>query len=107
MNKRLRKKLRMGEYTVYGAPLRITLKSPDDFDKLVIDLAEEVETAGGCLCDGFADGLDAEIFVELGTALEEPQQRLEAVLARVKKLPEVANAEAGELVDSWSGDAGN
>ncbi len=105
MNKRLRKKLRMGEFTVYGAPFRITLTTPDDFDALVISLADEVELAGGSLCDGFADGTDAEIFVELGTALEEPQQRLEAVLARVTKLAQVKAVQAGELVDSWSGDS--
>ncbi len=100
MKKRLRKKLRAGEFTVYGAAYDLTLNAAEDLENLIGDIVEFVEDNGGTYAGGYSDSTIARCFVELGTTGEDPAGRRVAVLEWLKKHAAIASVNAGELEDS-------
>ncbi len=104
MKKRLRKKLRLGEFREYCFPVSFATQpdfSAADQDVLYDDFIDMIERNGlqfGGLCGDNWDGM-----VELcgrGTATEQHRQLVSSWLENRKG---ITNVSVGELLDAWHG----
>jgi uncharacterized protein YggL (DUF469 family) len=97
--RRLRKKLRVGEFTQLGFEVSFSLRNgltEDDrdrfWDAFILELIEPNGLAYGGGTNGFVSGWGRE-------SASEPQREL--VRRWLAARPEVVSAEAGSLVDAW------
>jgi len=108
LNRRQRKKLRVGEFQERAFEVRIRLHQPieearldtflDDFIELIESRSLVVGGFSGTLPLLATDGIVSTL--KRGSPTEEDRQ---AVLDWVRQRPEVADAEVGEFVDGWYG----
>ena len=99
MKKRIRKKLHLREFTIFGFELTIEPASRDQqvidsIGNAVMDLVEKNHWE----CFGFS--LDCLFLFEGKPGLGLPAAK-DAFLAAVKALPNVASVKAGDTVDAW------
>lgn len=102
MRRRLRKKLRLGEFREFGFELAFTLPS-DLSDDQVLDFGDELfaEVESRNLMVGGASGHRWDVFVtrsRRGSATTEDREALRAWLEGQSLVSEV---KVGELIDAW------
>lgn len=99
MKKRLRKKLHIKEYAMYGFDFSAKaegMDNPDTFEKLTISIYELVEERDW-LCGGtIEDMFICESKPNMGIA-----DKKEEFLEAVKKLPGIISVEASGMLDAW------
>jgi uncharacterized protein YggL (DUF469 family) len=104
MKKRLRKKLRRGEFQELGFEVRF--RAVDDlsgeaFDNVADAFISQAIEANGLICGGGGKKPEWEVFVTLdrrGSATETHRQAVQQWLAT---RPEVTTSQVGPLVDAW------
>ena len=103
MNKRLRKKLRLGEFRELGFELRMTLVSDlsegavqDALDDFINDAIEDQDLAVG---GGFGETWN--FFVTRMRPGSVTEAERDAVVAWVKADPRFASVEVSPLLDAW------
>jgi uncharacterized protein YggL (DUF469 family) len=104
VKKRLRKKLRLGEFQEFGFEVffRLADNTPDHIFESVIDafISHAIE-ANGLVCGGGGKNSGWNVFVTLdqrGSATDEHRQ---AVQRWLEKRAEVKDIGIGPLVDAW------
>jgi len=104
MKKRLRKKLRLGEFQELGFDVffRVVDNTPDDVFDGVVDafILQAIET-NGLSCGGGGKNSEWNVFVTLdrrGSATDEHRQ---AVQRWLETCPEVKEIRIGPFVDAW------
>lgn len=106
MNKRMRKKRRVGEFREFGFEVRAQLRPELDqgarlayIDRFIDAIAaRRLCFGGGCGLDGKLEGFIT--FDGRGSAGEEDREALQAFLVSDK---DVVSSELGELKDAWHG----
>lgn len=106
MKKRLRKKLRLGEFQELGFEVRFRL--PDDFNEADLEAFWDAFIAGaieeaGLMCGGGC-GREWDVFVcrpDRQSATEEDRRAIALWLERYSR---VADIHIGPLVDAWHSD---
>lgn len=104
MKKRLRKKLRRGEFQELG--FEICFRAAEDiseetFDNVVDAFISQAIEANGLICGGGGRKPEWEVFVTLdrrGSATEMHRQTVQRWLATY---PEISTTQVGPLVDAW------
>ncbi len=100
-SRRLRKKLRIGEFQELGFEVTITLREGRDETRLTAfwdDFIREALERNGLAYGGGMSGFVTT--VGLGSATEAHR---EAVLTWLRARPEVRAADVGPLIDAWHG----
>jgi len=104
MKKRLRKKLRRGEFQELGFEVRFRAVddiSDEAFDNVADAFISQAIEANGLICGGGGKKPEWEVFVTLdrqGSATEAHRQAVQRWLAT---RPEVTTIQVGPLVDAW------
>lgn len=104
MNKRLRKKKHIGEFTECGRQLVIMRNRKDGFDEFLDAFIEKAIEANGCYCGGGGKEDKLDVIVELGRRLDDPAARMKAITAWLDARPDVQRWVTGEEFDLWHGD---
>ena len=104
MNKRLRKKKHLGEFTEWGRQLVIVRNQKDGFDQFLDAFIEEAIESNGCYCGGGGKADKLEVVVELGRRSDDPDARLNRITGWLDARLDVENWRAGEEFDIWHGD---
>lgn len=103
MNKRMRKKCRVGEYRELGFELHVVLRSEAsaaDYDRFVDQLVDEVERAG-LACGGGGVVPNFTGFVTRAKRGSVTEEQRGAFADAVQKVPKVLEPKVGPLVDAW------
>jgi uncharacterized protein len=108
MKKRLRKKLHMGEFAVFGVSLRasLTLGLTDDGFDAFLDafLAEAIEANGLWFCGGGSPATGWNGVIDPGKSVRGiPAAALDAVRSWMEKRTEVDSVGISEPWDIWYG----
>jgi hypothetical protein len=104
VKKRLRKKLRLGEFQELGFEVffRVANNTPDDtFDRVIDAFITHAIEENGLMCGGGGKNPEWNVFVTLdrrGSAIDEHRQ---AVRKWLETCPEVKEIRLGPLVDAW------
>lgn len=101
MNKRLRKKKRRGEFTVWGRQLIIARNRTDEFDKFFDDFIVEAIEGSGCRCGGGGHNDQLDVVVELGCLLDDPDTKLNQITAWLHSRRDVKEWQVGNMFDIW------
>ena len=81
MNKRLRKKKHIGEFTEWGRQLVVVRNRKDGFEEFLDAFIEEAIEANGCYCGGGGKEDKLDVVVELGRRSDEPDARLSRIFS--------------------------
>jgi uncharacterized protein YggL (DUF469 family) len=106
VKKRLRKKLRLGEFQELGFEVRFRL--PDDFNEADLDafwdafIAEAIEGAG-LMCGGGC-GREWDVFVSRSQRQSATEEDRRAIAAWLEGHGQIADIHIGPLVDAWYSD---
>jgi len=104
MNKRLRKKKHLGEFTKWGRQLiayRNTTANADNFhDAFILDAVE----ANGCSSGGSLSVDKLDVVIELGLKSSDPDSKFEKVTKWLDGRADVDKWKSGPLFDTWHGD---
>ncbi len=103
MNKRIRRKKRMGEFREFCAPIAIKMASGSDIEKFLNDFINDVLEANRCCIGGGGDIESFEGFLELGNASENPEMKLENIKNWLNGRSDVEKAVTGNITDAWYG----
>lgn len=103
MNKRIRRKKRLGEFREYAAPIAIKITAGTDMENFLNEFLTDAIEANACCIGGGGDDEHFEGFVELGQATENPEMKLEKIVAWLNAKPEVEKVVTGKLTDAWYG----
>jgi len=103
MNKRLRKKKRVGEFKVLGANIAITLKDANDFEAFIDAFLLEAVEANGCWFGGGGKETELSGFIVLGLQQDAPEKRLASISDWLPACSMVADYKVGNLTDAWYG----
>lgn len=103
MRKRLRKKLRMGEFRQFGFEVRFRL--PDELPEAGLDafwdsFIDEAVEARGLLCGGTC-GRKWDVFVTRSGRDSATDEDRRAVAVWLEQHPMASAADVGPLVDAW------
>jgi len=99
MKKRLRKKSYHGEFTEWGRQLVIMRNRKDGFDEFLDAFIEEAIESNGCYCGGGGNTDKLNVVVELGRRSDDPDARLNRIIAWLDARPDVENWKMGEEFD--------
>ncbi len=99
MNKRLRKKKRLGEFTECGCQLVISLNRKDRVDEFLDSFIEEAIEANNCFCGGSGKDDKLDVIVELGRMVDNPDGKLGRVTAWLDQRMDVAGYKTGNMFD--------
>lgn len=99
MKKRIRKKLHLGEFAVYGFDFKVTLDTGDDIEayNATADAIVDIIDRNGWLCGGAIE----DMFIceeKCNSGIEDMK---ESFVEEVKALPHVVSAEASDMLDAW------
>lgn len=103
MKKRLRKKKKIGEFKVFGAPIQMKMKSETDFDSFLDEFLSEAIEANGCYIGGGGQKDRFAGFIELGRMSDLPETRLKRISEWLDARSEVENYKIGNITDAWYG----
>ncbi|MFO7713018.1 50S ribosome-binding protein YggL [Desulfosarcina sp.] len=104
MKKRLRKKLHVGEYAEWGRQIIITRNRKDEFDEFLDAFIDEAIIANECGCGGSGKEDRLEVVVELGRRSEDPDARLNKIIAWLDSRADVEKWKVGDEFDVWHED---
>ncbi|MFO7685021.1 MAG: 50S ribosome-binding protein YggL [Desulfobacterales bacterium] len=104
MKKRLRKKKHLGEFTEYGRQLVINRKLTDGFDEFLDAFIKEAIEANNCYCGGGGKEDKLNVIVELGRRSDDPDARLDRIIAWLDARPDVENWKVADEFDIWHED---
>ena len=103
MRKRLRKKLRLGEFQEFGLELRFRLDpalSDDDVDRFTDSFILQGIEANDLMCGGGC-GREWDVFVTRARQGSLTSEQVAAVRAWLEGHPSVRDVRLGELQDAW------
>ncbi len=103
MNKRLRKKKHLAEFTEWGCEVAIKLIDGNRFDPFLDDFIAEIE-ANQCYCGGGGHDDHLGMFIELGLDRDRAEARLGNIVVWLQARSDVATFKLGKVIDSWNGD---
>lgn len=104
MKKRVRKKLRRGEFQELGFEVRFRAVediSDEAFDAVVDAFIRQAIEANGLLCGGGGKRPEWEVFVTLDRRGSTTEAHRQAVQRWLATHPEVATTQIGPFVDAW------
>ena len=104
MNKRLRKKKHVGEFTEWGRQLIVTRNRKEEFDEFLDAFIEEAIEANGCYCGGGGSDDKLDLIVELGRRSDDPDARMNRITTWLGERSDVQAWKVGEEFDLWHGD---
>lgn len=103
MNKRIRRKRRMGEFREFCVPVAVKMASGSDIEKFLNDFIMDAMDANRCCLGGGGDVDHFEGFIELGRASENPESKLENIKAWLSGRSDVEKFVTGSITDAWYG----
>ena len=101
MNKRIRKKLHRGEFTVWGRRVVVLRNREDGFDEFIDSFVEHAIEANGCHCGGGGAADRMSMVIELGMRRDDPDTRFRAITSWLDARPDVKGWQASAEVDLW------
>jgi uncharacterized protein len=104
MNKRIRKKKHVGEFTVWGRQLIVTRNRKEGFDEFLDAFIEEAVEANDCYCGGGGSDDRLDVIIELGRRSDDPDARLARITTWLGARSDVERWRVGEEFDAWHGD---
>jgi len=103
MNRRLRKKKRIGEFTEWGQQIIVRRNCRDGFDEFLDAFIDEAIEANGCYCGGGGKEDRLDVVVELGRSTQNLEARSQKVTAWLDARSDVESYAVGDLFDLWHG----
>jgi len=104
MRKRLCKKKHLREFAKYGRQLIVIRNRKDGFDEFLYAFVEEAIEQSGCYCGGGGKEDKLDVIVELGARSQDPDAKLNKVIAWLGARPDVKSWQIGQEFDLWHGD---
>ena len=105
MKKRIRKKLRIGEFTEWGRHVAIARKWESGFDGFLDAFVEEAIESNGCFCGGGGKGKYLEFIVELGRNFDGAEAKMKSIAAWLDARTDVLTWRSSVSFDPWHDDA--
>ena len=105
MNKRIRKKQRIGEYTEWGRHVAIARKWESGCDEFLDAFVEEAIESNDCFCGGGGKGKRLEFIVELGRDLDGAEAKMKRIAAWLDARADVLTWRSSTSFDPWHDDA--
>ena len=103
MNRRLRKKKHVGEFTKWGRQIIVKRNRKDGFDEFLDAFIDEAIEANGCYCGGGGKEDQLDVVVELGRSTGDLEARSQKVTAWLDARSDVESHSVGDLFDLWHG----
>jgi hypothetical protein len=105
MNKRLRKKKRVGEFRELGFRVRFETPglSPEQVDALIDRWLDEAIESNGLACGGSCGPVQWDGFVQMDHRGSATNEHREAVTSWLKSQSTIKNVEVSPLIDAWYG----
>ena len=103
MNKRLRKKKRVGEFTEWGLPVVGRVVSQQAADPFLDSFIEFVESKSMFCAGGFSSSGVFDFFVELGRGKTSSKDSIGQLREWFVSRPEVESFTFGSPIDLWHG----
>lgn len=97
--RRLRKKLRVGEFQEFGFSVSASIANAENRDEMLDRLMDEI-AAQGLVFGGWSSNESVEGFVALATRGSATEEHRKAVEEWLKAQPGVTDVEVSELVDA-------
>lgn len=103
MNKRIRRKKRLGEFKEYCAPIAFKIVPGTDMEAFLNEFLTDAIEANACCIGGGGDDERFDGFLELGQSIDNPEEKLEKIVAWLNAKSEVEKVAAGKITDAWYG----
>ena len=105
MNKRLRKKKRVGEFKELGVNVHIGLYDWMDTNVFIDHFLENIIEANNCYFGGGGSGPINTIsgFIELGKLKDGPIRKLQKIIRALNNSPDVHTFDFESITDAWYG----
>ena len=103
MKKRIRKKKHLAEFQELGVPIAIKRTQESNFDAFLDEFLKQAIEGNGCCIGGSGNDDRLVGFIELGRAIDNPEERLRKISEWLDARPDVEKHVTGDLVDAWYG----
>lgn len=103
MKKRIRKKKRCAEFKELGVPIAIKRTQTSNFDAFLEEFLKQAIEGNGCYISGSGNDDRLVGFIELGRAIDNPEERLGKISEWLNARPDIEKHVTGDLVDAWYG----
>jgi uncharacterized protein YggL (DUF469 family) len=103
MKKRIRKKKHLAEFNELGVPIAIKRKQESNFDAFLDEFLEQAIEGNECYIGGSGNDDHLVGFIELGRAIDNPEERLRKISEWLDARPDIEKHVTGDLVDAWHG----